>query len=314
MPSNPSARAEPDLVPDVAEHGVDRLAAGGAGRIHETAASVQRLCSLDRLGDTEIRRVILQPDRQCHDPVHGGCDIERPFHPERGLEDRHQPYPALGELPDSLVDRPDGVGVLDLRNQDHVRLFRGNRSQIVQAQRQRVDPHHSLRAHEVHRAQQIPYDETRGVLVARVDGVLQVEDHAVRPVQPRIDRQLGLISRQVEPRSTKAVTSRRLARENSPLRSGVTTGNSRLPQCGLDSGPDHRIERTPVLDAQLRMIDPERLAYPAGFGLDRPSVQPADPGGEIDLHPALVCKLHRREQVRTDVRARPARFAAAGGG
>ena len=62
------------------------------------------------------------------------------------------------------------------------------------------------------------------------------------------------------------------------------------------------------------MLDAERLAHPAGFGLDRLSVQPADPGCELDLHPAFVGDFHRREQVRTDVRARPARLAPAGGG
>ncbi len=110
-----------------------------------------------------------------------------------------------GDLPDPLRHHQHLVGPLGLRQEDEVGSLGHHRLQILQAQRKLVDPHHALGADEVDAAQSVPHQQAGRVLLGRVDGVLQIEDHAVRPVNAGVDHELGLATGQVETRAPQPV-------------------------------------------------------------------------------------------------------------
>ena len=84
-----------------------------------------------------------------------------------------------------------------------------DRVQVLEPERELVDPHHPLGAAEVDRAERVAHEEPRGVLLGGVHRVLEVEDDAVGLVQAGVDHELGLVAREVEPRAAAAGPRRR---------------------------------------------------------------------------------------------------------
>ena len=95
--------------------------------------------------------------------------------------------------------------MLHLGYQDQVRLLADHRLQILQPQGELIDPHHPLGPAEIDHGQGVAYEDARGILVVRVDRVLQVEDDAVGFVQPGVDEILRFVPRNVEPGAAHTV-------------------------------------------------------------------------------------------------------------
>ncbi len=89
---------------------------------------------------------------------------------------------------------PHLIGVFGLGNENQVRVFRHDGIEILEPERQLVDSHHALGAHEIHAAEGVPDQEPRRILVVGMDRVLEIENDCVRLMDAGIEHELGLVA------------------------------------------------------------------------------------------------------------------------
>ncbi len=195
--------------------------------VHQPRARVEGLCAVHRLLDAQVRRVVLQSDREGHDGVRGGRDGEGVLHAERRLQDGHQPDGpgAAGrlQLPDAFGHGGHLLGAFRLGEKNEVGRFRDDRLEILEAQRKLIDPHHALGALEIDTPQRVPHQQPCRVLFGWMDGILEIEDHGIRPMDAGVDHELGLVAGQVEPRAPQPVSGG-LASGDRPRGTAVSGG------------------------------------------------------------------------------------------
>ena len=85
-----------------------------------------------------------------------------------------------------------------LGNQDKVGLRRNNFLEVFDSERELVDTQHALARAKVNMSQAIANKQPSSIFLRWVNGVFEVEDDCIGPVQRRIDEVLGLVSGKIQ--------------------------------------------------------------------------------------------------------------------
>jgi hypothetical protein len=132
---------------------------------------------------------------------------------------------------------------LAFRDQNDVDVFGDHGIQIVESERKLIDPHHPLARSEIDGPQRVPDEQPGCVLFGRCDAVLQIEDHAVGGVKPRVGKELRLVARQVESRPPEALLLPRCGSFPVPWRKPGLSDIGAIRAPGGRLHPRHQDER-----------------------------------------------------------------------
>ncbi len=159
-------------------------------------------------------------------------------------------------------------------------------------------------------AQGVAHHHAGGVLLRRRHRILQVEDHAVGPVQPGVDVELGLVARQVEAAAAQAVADGGLGGPGTGL--GQQRGRRRdaCPAHGaLQPRGDHEGQRPLVLHRHQRVGHAQGAAARLDLGDDAVAVHGAHLALELDPHAQVVPQFDPDPAVGADLRPALARLS-----
>ncbi len=174
--------------------------------------------------------------------------------------------------------------VLDLRNQDEVRMLRYDLFQIAAPKRKRIDSHHAFAMAEINRPQRVANQQARRIFLCVVHRVFEIENDAVGLMQAGIDEVLRLVAGQVKTRAPQAIAS------------GWQRQRNRVGQCRhgrRDSGSQHG-------RFQPRIDDKRQRAFIHDLYASMGNAQRVQDVGSLYADRLAVVKVHARLQDNFD--------------
>ena len=162
-----------------------------------------------------------------------------------------------GQLLDACIHLLDLLGRFTLGEQNQVRVVGHHKFQVPQPHRELIDPHHAFRPIKIHLTQGIAHQVTRFFFFVRGDGIFQIKDYGIGLVNPGVERQLGRVAGQIEPRAAVAVCRGSVLILQQHLRPKFHIRFNHLMNGRLDACCQYKINCAAIFDAQASVLDAE---------------------------------------------------------
>ena len=136
-----------------------------------------------------------------------------------------------------------------------------------------------------------------------MNGILEIEDDGVGPVQRGVDKVFGLGAGKVQPRTTQAVSRRWLRKHDLFRRSFASDAESGASCRSLDPRCNHERQSTLISQFDARMLDAQNIEHLPRLRQYGLAIVGRDPGLHGDLDAAAVARLDGHVQIGTHVTA-----------